>query len=664
MGRITRRRFLGASAAAVGAAAVPRFPGVLRTALATPPAGTSLFSVKHVVVLMQENRSFDHYFGTLQGVRGFGDRTAQTLRSGKSVFHQPRGNNVDKYTLPFHFDTATTSAQCGRDLDHSWAGTHRAWNNGRYDDWVSAKGALTMGHYTRDDIPFHFALADAFTLCDHYFCSVMGPTEPNRLYLWTGTIDPNGSAGGPVIDNSETGYRWSTYPERLQAAGVSWKIYQNTEDNYDDNALAWFDQFRHARPGSPLYDRGMSSVPKVTGNTTADIVSALEHDVRNGTLPQVSWIVGPADASEHPTYSPAAGADFIARILAALTADPDVWASTVFLINYDENDGYFDHLAPPVAPPGTPDEFVGGLPIGLGPRVPLFVLSPWSRGGYVCSEVFDHTSVIRFLEVWTGVAEPNISAWRRTLCGDLTSAFDFRSNLVSLPLLPDAAALAAQALQQCNSLPAPQPPAQQSMPRQEPGSRRARALPYQPNAFARVDRAGELWITLTNTGQQAMHCAIHANDFRAEGPWHYDVPARGGLVTASFSKHVESGGYDLSIHGPNGFMRRVAGDVDAAGAYLEAMATYDVSMAGHAALIIMLMNSGAEPAVFTIAAAAYRSDAPLAIDVAPGQSMSVRWDVQAQTNGWYDFVATVDIDPLFVRRFAGHIELAGESVTG
>jgi phospholipase C len=666
MGKMTRRRFLGASVAAVGAAAFPNFPSALRTALATTPAGNSLFSVQHVVILMQENRSFDHYFGALQGVRGFGDRTALTLRNGNSVFKQPNSNGSSKFTLPFHLDTSSTSAQCVRDLDHTWGGTHSAWDSARFDNWVPAKSATTMGYYTRNDIPFHYALADGFTLCDSYFCSVMGPTNPNRLYLWSGSIDPNGTAGGPVTDNSETGYRWTTYPERLQAAGVSWKVYQNGSDNYDDNALAWFAQYHNAQPGSPLYDRGMASVPKVTGNTVGDIVAALESDVRNGTLPQVSWIVGPADHSEHPTHDPANGADFISRILGALTSDPSVWASTVFLINYDENDGFFDHLPPPVPPAGTPDEFVGGLPIGLGPRVPLFVISPWSRGGHVCSEVFDHTSIIRFLEVWTGVAEPNISAWRRSVCGDLISAFDFSSSTMSLPALPDTAALAAQAAQQCTSLPAPKPPNKQALPTQEPGTRPARPLPYQPNAVSSVDHAaGRLLITLSNTGAQAVHHAIYANNYRSDGPWQYDVPANTGSVSDYFSVQTYGGGkYDLSIYGPNGFLRQLVGDINAAGGQLEVTAAYDLSVSGQAKLVLTMTNNSNQAAVFTIKANAYRGDGPWTFTVAPGQSISNAWEVQAAANCWYDFSASVDVDALFARRFAGHIEVGSASVTG
>ncbi|HEY9028219.1 MAG TPA: phospholipase C, phosphocholine-specific, partial [Burkholderiaceae bacterium] len=414
MTQSSRRGFLTASAATALSGVLPLG---LRNALAARPAGTSLSAVKHVVVFMQENRSFDHYFGTLQGVRGYNDPAALMLNGGGTVFKQ---SGVLGTYWPFHMDTSKTSAQCVIDLDHSWTTQHWGVNNGRMDLWIDAKTPMTMGGYNRADIPFHFALADAFTICDQYFCSVLGPTDPNRLYLWTGMIDPHGTGGGPAIDNSTPGYTWTTYPERLQAAGVSWKVYQNANDNYGDNPLALFKQYQAAQPGNPLHDRGMGSVPVVTGDTVADIAAAIKADVLNGTLPQVSWVVAPESASEHPSGSPAAGADMINQVLESLTADPNVWASTVMFVNYDENDGFFDHAVPPLPPSGTPDEFVNGLPIGLGVRVPMTVVSPWSRGGHVCSQVFDHTSVIRFLEKRFGVIEPNISPWRRAVCGDLT----------------------------------------------------------------------------------------------------------------------------------------------------------------------------------------------------------------------------------------------------
>jgi len=560
MRNLSRRRFLGMSASAAGAAALGTLPTTLSKALSIPAAGRSLGAVRHVVVLMQENRSFDHYFGTLSGVRGFDDAAALRLGDGRSVFEQSDGL---VRTLPFRLDSTNGAAPCadvdGSSLDHSWDGTHRAWNGGRYDDWIAAKSALTMGYCTRADIPFHYALADAFTICDHYFCSVMGPTNPNRLYLWSGTIDAEGSAGGPVIDNGPTGFRWTTYPERLEAAGVDWKVYQNANDNYDDNALAWFAQYQRAMPGSPLFDRGMASVPAVTGSTADDIVAALRADVLGGTLPTVSWLVAPERCSEHPSGSPAAGAHFINGVIQALTADPAVWASTALFINYDENDGYFDHVPPPVAPPGTQGECVRGEPIGLGPRVPMLVISPWSRGGHVCSEVFDHTSVIRFLENWLGVPEPNISAWRRAICGDLTSAFDFSTTSLAVPALPDTSdAPSARCARIATAVPREAP-----MPVQEIGTRPARALPYRLDAILLRGKNG-LRIRMShaasaNGDKPSAQFAIHTHDGRGDAPRRYDV-APGEWIEDAL-RIADDGVYDISVYGPAGFVRHFAGKI-------------------------------------------------------------------------------------------------------
>ena len=556
----TRRRFLGMSASAAGAAALGTLPTTLSKALAIPAAGRSMASLRHVVVLMQENRSFDHYFGALAGVRGFGDASAMTLADGESVFAQRDGA---RRVLPFHLDSRERASPCAPDLDHSWHGTHRAWNEGRYDDWIGAKSALAMGYCTRRDIPYHYALADAFTICDHYFCSVMGPTNPNRLYLWSGTIDPEGRAGGPVVDNGSTGFRWTTYPERLQSAGVDWKVYQNAADNYDDNALAWFSQYQRAMPGSPLFDRGMASVPAVTGNTADDIVAALRADALGGTLPAVSWIVAPESCSEHPAWSPAAGAHFIDGVIRALSADPAVWASTALFINYDENDGYFDHVPPPVAPPGTLGEFVRGQPIGLGPRVPMLVVSPWSRGGFVSSETYDHSSVIRFLETWLGVPEPNISAWRRAICGDLTGAFDFATATVSLPDLP-ATSFGADA-RPCAPM---EPPTLSSMPVPETGTRPARPCAVRPSASVTIDE-DRVRIRLGNearTNAPWANFSIHVYDGSNASPRRHDV-APGEFVEDTF-RTADDGAYDVAVHGPTGFVRRFKGNVlatDAAG---------------------------------------------------------------------------------------------------
>jgi phospholipase C len=665
MSKLTRRGFLAASATFAASAAFGKVPLGIRKAIATPPAGNSLSAVKHVVILMQENRSFDHYFGTLRGVRGFDDPTALLLRNGNSVFQQPNASGSSDFTLPFHLDSSMTSAQCVRDLDHSWTGTHDAWNHAKYDSWVIAKSAYTMGYFEREDIPVHYALADAFTLCDNYYCSVMGPTFPNRLYLFTGMIDPNGTGGGPVLSNT-TGFSWTTYAERLQAANVSWKVYQDAQDYTNTNALTWFKQFQSAVPGTPLYEQGMTAVPQVTGTSLGDIVAAIESDVKNGTLPQVSWIAPPVNCTEHPNVAPAAGAELIAGIFGALTSNPDVWASTVFLVMYDENDGFFDHVQPPTPPSGTADEFVDGLPIGLGPRVPMFVMSPWSRGGYVCSEVFDHTSVIRFLETWTGVAEPNISSWRRQLCGDLTSAFDFDSRMISVPLLPNASALAQQAAQECSALPAPVPPATGTMPEQEKGRRPARPLPYQPNAICSVDRPdGILWVTMDNDGTQSVHYSIYLNNYRTDGPVQYDIAGNGGSLKTYFHVQAYGGGdYDLSVYGPNGFLRRFVGDINTVGGQLEVTSSYDLSKPGNAKLLLTFTNNSDAPATFTVTPNDFQDDGPWTYELDPGATIIDYWHVERFTRNWYDLTVTVDVDTLFQRRFAGHLETGRESVSG
>jgi phospholipase C len=466
---LNRRVLLKTGIAAAGAAAVAALPPNLRKMLAgSPPAG-ELSDIRHVVVLMQENRSFDHYFGTLPGVRGFDDPEAITLSTGRSVFHQPDPRNPAGYLLPFHLDTRTSSAQAIPSTSHAFSVQHAAWNNGKMDNWVpvhrkadgEAFGPYTMGYYTREDIPFHFALAEAFTVCDAYHSSVLGPTWPNRLYLMSGTIDPAGASGGPVVSNVlSSPFRWTTYPERLTEAGVSWHVYQE-EDDFGCNVLEFFDKYQSADARSPLYRHGMTIGP----------ADQFERDAREDRLPAVSWIIPTSGQCEHPDYLPAAGADFVARKLDAIAANPDVWRKTVVIVTYDENDGLFDHVPPPTPPPGTADEFVDGVPIGGGIRVPCIIVSPWTQGGWVARERFDHTSLLRFMELCTGVREPNISDWRRATFGDLTSALGRPSEL-PFPDLPPTRDQAQQAKRDVETLPpASLPGGDQVVPRQEPDGR-------------------------------------------------------------------------------------------------------------------------------------------------------------------------------------------------
>jgi phospholipase C len=471
MPELTRRRLFSAAGAVAATTFAAEFlPSSVRRAMAATPDDIRirLSDIEHVVLLMQENRSFDHYFGTLAGVRGFQDPEAITLGTGRPVFYQPDPVNPAGYLLPFHLDTRTTNAQAIPSTSHAWSVQHNAWNNGKMDNWLPAHRAAdgvnapyVMGYHTREDIPFQFALAESFTVCDRYFCSVLGPTWPNRLYLMSGTIDPGGTMGGPVTGNQDpVPYAWKTYPEALTEAGVSWRVYQEV-DNYGCNVLEYFNSFQQAPTASPLFQNGVRTYS----------AGQFEYDAAHDRLPAVSWIVPTSYQSEHPDYTPAAGADYVASKIGAIAANPDVWKKTVFILNYDENDGLFDHVPPPVPPAGTPDEFVLGLPIGGGFRVPCLLVSPWTQGGWVAREPFDHTSTLRLLERLTGVRVPNLSAWRRQAFGDMTSALGMAAH-GRPPRLPHTKRDLAQAVEAVERLPAPRfPGAEQTPPQQEKGSR-------------------------------------------------------------------------------------------------------------------------------------------------------------------------------------------------
>ncbi|MFC1442360.1 phospholipase C, phosphocholine-specific [Streptacidiphilus sp. N1-10] len=687
MAPVTRRTFLGSAAALGAVLGLDALPGTAPSAEAAT-TGT-IADVKHVVVLMQENRSFDHYFGTLKGVRGFGDRATVQLSGGYSVFNQPNGSSRQypwqmSTTAPASGQTAETIAQCDGSLDHSWSTQHKAWNSGKMDSWISAKGTnRTMGFLSRSDIPFHYALADAYTICDAYHCSILSATGPNRTYLWSGMIDPSGSAGGPAYDGGdESGLSWQTYAEALENAGVSWKVYQNASDNYGDNGLAYFKQFSSAATSSDLYKRGMGSVPS-TGSTPDDIAAAIKADALAGTLPQVSWVVANQAFSEHPDGPPNDGAHFVNLVLQAIAADTTTFNSTVLFLNYDENDGFFDHVPPPAAPSGTSAEFYSGTNIGLGFRVPMIIASPWTRGGHVDSRVYDHTSVIRFLETWTAaLGTPavcgNISAWRRQVCGDLTGAFDFANPVYGAPSLPATSTVFGQA--NCDPLPNPGPTTN-ALPAQESGTRPARALPYQPNAWVdhlEFDSGGKtlVWIRMANQGAQATsyaHYSIYANAYRSGGPWQYTVApytastGTDGTTSDYFNVGTGygSGKYDLTCVGPNRFLRRFTGDTTAAGKTCEATTSYAAAPdTGEEALFVHLTNTGTSSVTFTVTSNNYRTDGPWTYQAAAGATVSDYFNAVAYQNGWYDFTVTVSSDASWTRRVTGHIETGAASVSG
>ncbi|MGW6280145.1 phosphocholine-specific phospholipase C [Kribbella sp. NPDC055071] len=660
---INRRRFLQLAGASAAFAAMSNS---IEQAAAIPAQHRygDIQDVEHIVVLMQENRSFDHYFGTLKGVRGFGDPRPVTLPSGQPVWHQK--NVLGKEILPFHPDADDLGMQFIQDLAHSWGDAHQAVNGGKYDQWIPAKTSTTMAYLTRDDIPFHYALADKFTLCDAYHCSFMGSTDPNRYYMWTGYTGNDGTGGGPVLGNDEAGYGWTTYPERLEQAGVSWKIYQDIGDgldgpggwgwiddayrgNYGDNSLLYFNNYRNAKPGNPLYDKARTGTNAKAGE---NLFAQLTADVRGNKLPKISWIAAPEAFTEHPNWPANYGAWYISQVLDALTSNPEVWSKTALFITYDENDGFFDHVVPPFPPMNanqglstvdpSADLYTGTKaahgPYGLGQRVPMLVVSPWSTGGYTCSETFDHTSIIRFMERRFGVHEPNIAPWRRAVCGDLTSAFDFDTKTTRPTQLPDTSSYQPPDDKRHPDY-VPTPPAVGTVPAQERGCRQTRPLPYAPIVDGAV--ADSKYKLTFSSGPHAGAGFLITSANRGDGPWTYTTEA-GKTIADSWNPIYSGGVTDLTVHGPNGFLRTFKGKAATA---LEITAR-DNARTGD--VVLTLTTDVARRVTIT---SAY-GGRPKKLSLKPG---TTTYTVTTESR-WYDVSVTADADTTYLRRFAGHVE--------
>lgn len=476
---VSRRAFLTGSAGLAAAVALSKSfrlgsagQELIEEAASVRPAGSNLSSIKHLIFLVQENRSFDNYFGAMGGVNGFGG-----FNPSSPVWSQACSPSInpDGHLWPFHLDTAKQDAECTYDLTHSWAPQHACWNGGAMDSFAATHtsnqyegmlGELTMGYYDSTDIPFYWDLARKFTICDGYFSSVMGPTHPNRLMQISGSLDPHGTAGGPVLvtngsPSSQFTCSWKTMPELLTEHGVSWKfynpyggLYQPGPNGLDlwlsDNILMYFQQFQQSN-NAALFEKAFGFYgPAVKGGITSKgSPNDFKKDVRAGTLPAVSWIVTPDGFDEHPPAPPVLGEWFTAQIIKDLMSNKEVWASSALFITYDENDGWFDHVPPVVPPGGTDGEYLtvdplpasaGGIagPIGLGFRVPMIVVSPFSvssfgartgTSGWVCSDLLDHTSQLKLIErlflpsgTIMGAGGLPMSQWRYDTVGDLSGA--------------------------------------------------------------------------------------------------------------------------------------------------------------------------------------------------------------------------------------------------
>lgn len=782
-----------------GAFASGSIPDAIARALAIhPPPGTTFLDAEHVVILMQENRSFDHSYGALRGVRGFRDPRAHTLPNGNAVWFQTDAR-ADTYA-PFRLDITASNATWIGGLPHTWPDQVDARNGGRYDKWLIAKPKrelpFTLGHYARPDIPFYYALADAFTVCDQAFSSSLTGTTANRLYLWTGAIRAD-ATDTPRVQNADTYYdkeaNWHTFPERLEDAGVSWRMYQNEisldcglrgeEDawlsSFGDNPIEWFTQYNirfaksrrdyvpklvaeapaqisereralqatdltaaarttlqrelaalranltaaqaerptyseaawNALParakalhekafttntGDPLH-RSLTKLSYQDGATrremevpAGDVLHRFRHDVATGALPSVSWLVAPENFSDHPSAA-WYGAWYVSEVLDILTKNPDIWKKTVFILCYDENDGYFDHVPPFVAPhPSRPEtgRVSSGIDttaewgnvhgrdhsLGLGYRVPLVVASPWSRGGCVNSQVFDHTSMLRFLEVWLAgkgkhVTETNITEWRRTVCGDLTSAFrPYDGEPIELPKPLDRDAT----VERIHAARFRQPPkggapltketiaATNVGALQESGTRPSCPLPYELLVNAAAHGA-ELTLVMEARadafGKAAQGAPFNAYSYGAEMQCRSYAVRAGDVVRDVMPI---AGPYRVRLDGPNGFMREFTGRQAGTGAGrpIAIVVAYAGGNAASGQLDIRLSNHDRTARDVTIRDESYW--APIQhVTVAAGGRSSVTVDTD-RSHGWYDF--TVRSGDL-AYRYAGRVETGKWSIS-
>jgi phospholipase C len=822
----TRRSFLKKTALLTGAAGISQLlPLSIQKALAiNPAAGSTYLDAEHIVILMQENRSFDHTFGTLRGVRGFNDPRAISLPNKNKVWLQTNKNG-ETYS-PFRLDIKDTKITWMGSLPHGRQSQVDARNNGSYDNWLEAKNPggeyskmpLTMGYYTREDIPFYYALADAFTVCDQNFCSSLTGTDPNRLYFWSGTVrEKQHEDARPYVQNGdvEAGVEWETFPELLEKNNISWKVYQNeiaadggfTEEedvwlsNFGDNVLEYFKQynvklskryvdylpkkiaklkteiasleedekklsadskeFTKAQQKIKYKKQELNTAEEEQKNYTiekfknlsehqknihnkafvtntkdpfqhqltplnyndenigreinipkGDILHQFREDVQSGNLPTVSWLAAPECFSDHPS-APWFGSWYLSEAMDILTQNPEVWKKTIFILAYDENDGYFDHVPPFVAPdPRNPA--TGGVSkgidtsvehvrlqqdapgsIGLGYRVPLVIASPWTRGGWVNSQVFDHTSTLQFLENFlskkTGkkISHDKISEWRRTVCGDLTSVFrpDNGEKINALPFLAKDIFIEGVHKAKFKNVPSNYKNLTQEeiavinnnarispfMPQQEKGTRSSCALPYELTVDGSIGADKNFFLVSMAVGN------ILFKDKSAGSPFtvytygrevkikNYAVVPGDQLFDKTLLSEFENDNYDIRLCGPNGFFRSFKGSKNDSplliNFFYEDANTKGPEFTGR--ITIKFINPDlANRYKIKIVDNAYKSQTIIKdipnVNEAPVTSIS--FDTSAN-GGWYDFSVFIDGNNVFEKRYAGHVETGKHSIS-
>lgn len=829
-----RRDFLKKAMLLSGAAGVSGFiPDSIKAAMAIDPkAGSTFWDAEHIVILMQENRSFDHSYGTLQGVRGFNDPRAITLPDKKPVWLQT--NEKGETYAPFRLDIRKSKSTWMGDLPHSRASQVDAYNSGKYDQWLQAKKSgnkkyaampLTLGHYTREDLPFYYALADAFTICDQNFCSVMTSTTPNRSYFWTANImsEEDGTAKANIrnTDYGAAKMQWDSFPELLSKNDISWKFYQNEISagggfkgeerswlaNFGCNLLEFFaaynvkfapkyiqslqtqleqlpgeiDKLQQASPGEMDEEKNLAAIrskQKALDNARAELarwnqrqyeqlsdkekelfrnafvtnagdpdyrrldrLTFEEHgekrevevpagdlfyqfrkDVNEGKLPAVSWLAGPQKFSDHPS-APWYGAWYLSEIMDILTKNPEVWQKTIFIITYDENDGYFDHVPPFSISdnklPGTgqcvpemdteveqvrfDNEVKQGIPasqaregaVGLGFRVPMIIASPWTRGGKVCSQLFEHTSTLQFLETFCSrkfkkpIRFDNINPWRRAISGDLTAAFSGFTPHLSIQ--KDLLSRNEQIEKIYNARFTPEPagyqkitdellqanPSRQWWPQQEPGTRRACPIPYElyvNGVFHPDKRSFEIQFEASKKQfkdrasgapfkvyAMGSHKALkNSETFELNRSWNYTLAA--GFKTAAqwALEDFENKEYHLRVYGPNGFYREFTGNHHTP--RLQVCCSYERSRNLTGNVVLRLSNGEQKEVALEITDNAYGNPTIRTLVAAGQLDKTVLLNLN-KSGSWYDFTVRPLGSEVIAYRFAGHVETGEDGIT-
>lgn len=842
----SRRDFLREAIIFSGGSMMPSIilESIAKAVSIDPGISSTYLDAEHIVILMQENRSFDHCFGSLKGVRGFNDPRAITQPNGNLVWMQT--NEKGETYVPFRFDIRNTKITWMGSTPHSRWDQVDAWNFGRYDKWLPTKRVrnpkyadmpLTLGFYNREDIPFHYSLADAFTICDQNFCSVMSSTDPNRIYFWSGTIrKENKTNASARIRNDFPGLgalKWKSFPERLQDCGISWKVYQNDItagggfkgeerswlSNFGCNPLEWFEKFNvrffpryirtlrnqienlpfeieetkrkikvaksedkdglveslskkqevlenakkelliwnegnfeklpdkekelHHRAftindGDPYYHDLMDLEYEENGKKRSleipkgDVLYKFREDVKDNKLPAVSWLVAPWRLIDHPS-SPWYGSLYMSEILNILTSNPEVWKKTIFILTFDENDGYFDHIPPFVASDPNdlstgkcsaglnsgldyiqgkneleeawPEWQVRQAPVGLGYRVPMIIASPWTRGGRVCSQVFDHTSTLQFLENFFNkkfgkdLRDDNITQWRRAVAGDLTCVFKTFDRKVVKDLnfleknsfykkIYDAkfkdepkiiSPLLESEIEEINRDPTISP----KMPKQETGIKPSCALTYELYVDGKLGMDGknldvEFEVGKNVFGEKSSGCPFNLyfpveyldsdRKFKHVKRRSYTIEAGKSLVETFPINSFLGNKYHIRVNGPNGFYREFIGTEK--DPHLSVTCKYegglnlDEKLTGN---LLFEFKSHQNKSNFEVLISdnAYKNK-PIKKSI---NETSLRNGVfqivmnLSKSFGWYDFTLKVKGYDYFERRYAGRVETGKDTYT-